>query len=562
MHPKVYEAAKSGDFPSLMTIISEDGEGLSHHRTPKENNILHVAAQYQQVDLIKDLLRHPSGPSLLWQGNYKADTPLHVAAKVGSHEAVRVFVDLAKSPNQSEACKELLRKQNSRQDTVLHYAIRGGHIGVVKLLIEEDPQLCEITNASDESPLYLAADQILSEIFELILNASSSSCAHNGPKGFTALHAAVRFSLTSWWIILEKRPEAIRGRDDLGWTPLHYAACSGKVEEVQLLLQHDTNVAYDLDIKGQSALHVAAKEGHVSVVNELLRSCPDACDILSTKEQTALHAAVVGGQVNVVMHILRMPNLEYLINEQDIDGNTALHLAAHHKEYNIIYKLARDKRVDRQATNKDHLTAIQIFLAHNEVGYGAAKVHHLLEKGITKVQCAVPGSTKSDTALQGDYDAYVKFQLLVTGLIATVTYAASLTMPGGYNGQGMANLAGRAAFNASVILNSAAFGLSTLALSLQYFATARSNHLKVGYAYISGLCTYFAEVAMILAFACCTYVVLPRTTGLGIFTLVAFGGGLAVYHIALYFDPDLNFFGSSDSPLRRYGRKLLFDCCY
>ncbi|KAK3434010.1 hypothetical protein EUGRSUZ_D01523 [Eucalyptus grandis] len=372
MHPKVYEAAKSGDFDSLITIISGNGEDLFHQTTPKENNILHLAAQYKQVNFIEHLLQSPSGPSLLWQSNYKGDTPLHVAAKVGSYRAVRMFIDLSKSLHwvvengQADASKELLRKQNLHKDTVLHCAIRGGHDLVVELLIGEDPQLCDITNTADESPLYLAADRGLSCTIELILGVFSLSSSHKGPKGLTALHAGISLSLTSWEKIMEKRPEAIKEGDDLGWTPLHYVAYLGKVEAVRLLLQHDTSVAYDLDKAGESALHLTAYQGYVNVIVELIRSCPDAFDMINTKGQSALHAAVIGGRENVVKYILGMPNMEDLINEQDNDGNTALHFAALHKKYNIIYILAQDKRVDHLAKNKDHFTALDIFSAHNE----------------------------------------------------------------------------------------------------------------------------------------------------------------------------------------------------
>ncbi|KAK3433988.1 hypothetical protein EUGRSUZ_D01269 [Eucalyptus grandis] len=310
MHPKVYEAAKSGDSDSFETIISGNEEDIFHQTTPKENNILHVAAQYKQVNFIEGLLHCPLGPSLLWQGNYKGDTPLHLAAKVGSYRAVRAFIDLAKSLHwvvnngRVNACKELLRKQNLNKDTALHHAVRGGHHWVVNF-----------TNAANESPLYIAADRGLSCTTELILGHFSLSSSHKGPKGLTALHAGISLSLT----------------------------------------------------EGQSALHIAAFRGHINAIDGLITSCPDACDIINNKGQTALHVAVMGGQVSVVKYILGMPNREDLINEQDTNGNTALHLAALHKENDIIDILARDKRVDRLAKNKDHLTALDIFSAHEEV---------------------------------------------------------------------------------------------------------------------------------------------------------------------------------------------------
>jgi len=201
MHLEVYRAAQSGDFDSLITIISGSGEGLLHQTTPNGSNILHVAAICKQVNFIEGVLQNPLGPSLLWQGNNNGDTPLHVAAEVGSYEVVRVFIDLAKSLHwdieneQVDTYKELLRKQNMHKNTALHLAVRGHH-DLVELLIEQDSQLCDIINAADESPLYLAAEQGLSRTTELILGASSSSSSHKGPKGLTALHVGMSLSLT------------------------------------------------------------------------------------------------------------------------------------------------------------------------------------------------------------------------------------------------------------------------------------------------------------------------------------------------------------------------------
>ncbi|KAL3742727.1 hypothetical protein ACJRO7_018096, partial [Eucalyptus globulus] len=124
-------------------------------------------------------------------------TPLHLAAKAGSWEAVQLFISLARSLHwvvengQVDACKELLRKPNLHKDTVLHYALRGCHHSVAKLLIEEDPQLCNITNVADESPLYLAAHRGLPLVTELILGVSPLPFSHKGPKGMTALHATI-----------------------------------------------------------------------------------------------------------------------------------------------------------------------------------------------------------------------------------------------------------------------------------------------------------------------------------------------------------------------------------
>ncbi|KAL3742754.1 hypothetical protein ACJRO7_018122 [Eucalyptus globulus] len=588
MHPKVYEAAKSGDFDSLITIISGNGEDHFHQTTPKQNNILHLAAQYKQVNFIKHLLQCPSGPSLLWQGNYKGDTPFHIAAKVGSCGAVRMFTDLSKSLHwvvenrQGDACKELFRKQNLQKDTALHYAIRGGHDLMVELLIGEDPQLCDITNAVDESPLYLAVDRGLSRTIELILGTLSLSSSHKGPKGLTALHAGISLSLTSWEKIMEKRPEAIKEKDDLGWTPLHYVAYLGKVEAVRLLLQHDTSVAYELDKAGESALHLAAFHGCINVIDELVRSCPDACDIINTKGQSALHAAIIGGQNKVVEYILGMPNLENLINEQDNDGNTALHLAALHKEYGIISILAEDKRVDRLTKNKDHFTALDICSAHQEASISAKMARQMLkgsygipsfqvwftehgkkrlDEQFVQGQPSVSINTGSNIANRDNFGlskrGIMDMQLLVAGLIATVTFTAAFTVPGGYNNdgpdRGMAILGERASFKAFVFCNTWAFFFSIMAIFLHCEGTMfrqRQEPIQTVGCFIQ-----VATIGMMLSYVFGIYSVLHRPTGSTRETSVFSLARKLLFTLLLVYDyPD---HGAHSSVLRRSPRRYI-----
>ncbi|KAF8032268.1 hypothetical protein BT93_D1256 [Corymbia citriodora subsp. variegata] len=531
MHSNVYKAAQLGDFDFLITIISKNGEDIFQQATPNGSNILHIAAQCKQVNLIENLIQCPLGPSLLWQCNNKGDTPLHVAAKVGSCKVVRLFTDLAKSLHwvaengQIDACKELLQKHNLHKNTAFHLAVRGGHDLVVELLIEEDPQLCDIINAANESPLYLAADRGLSRTTELILGAFSWSSSHKGPKGLTALHAGISLPLTVWEKIMEKRPEAMREGDDMGWTPLHYVAYLGKIKAVRVLLRHNSSVTYDLDKAGESALHLAAFQGHTKVIDELVRSCPDACDIINTKGQTALHTAALGEQVNVVKYILRMRNQEDLINEQDTDGNTALHLAALHKKYKIIFILARDKRVDNLAKNKDHLTALDIFDTHKEIGYKAAKVGYLLkgsfgipgfqgwfvEHGkkrldnlIAQAQLSASTTTGSDISNRDNFDlskrGIMDIQLLVAGLIATVTFAVAFTVPGGYDNTGTAIHAGRADFGTFVISNSFAFLFSFLAIHLHYESLTVSYGQERKYIPAVGGCIEIAMFGLLIAY--------------------------------------------------------------
>ena len=160
--------------------------------------------------------------------------------------------------------------------------------------------------------------------------------------------------------MLEQFPNAISEGDACGWIPLHYAAYYGDLEAVELFLEKTISLAYKKDKEGMSALHISANEGHVNVMRTLITKCPYTCELLDKKSTTALHLAVKSGNRDAVVILLEELAFRDLINEQDEDGNTPLHLAAINGLYPILMMLADDKRVDNVAMNKKGMIAADI----------------------------------------------------------------------------------------------------------------------------------------------------------------------------------------------------------
>ncbi|PRQ48316.1 putative ankyrin repeat-containing domain-containing protein [Rosa chinensis] len=187
----------------------------------------------------------------------------------------------------------------------------------------------------------------------------------NVMEGFSVPELFCPYMLDIVTMMVSKNPEIIKEVDELGWTPLHYAAFRGNVSAIRSLIKRNSSVAYILDNCGMSALHVAAYGGHIKVMKELIRLRPDTCDLLNHKDQTAVHAAVLGEKPAVIRYILKTPTLAGLVNEADDDGNTPLHLAASIPNSAIMKALARDCKVDKTATNVHHSKAVDIYLGNN-----------------------------------------------------------------------------------------------------------------------------------------------------------------------------------------------------
>ncbi|KAF7144174.1 hypothetical protein RHSIM_Rhsim05G0056400 [Rhododendron simsii] len=364
---------------------------LDGELTPNHNTVLHVAAQFGQVDYVKEVLE--ACPSLLRRPNVKGETPLHTAAREGQAGIVAALIVRANALEQKlesgwgGAVKEMLRATNVDGDTALHMAARNCHLEleakyleVVKLLTEEDPEFRHPPNKVEETPLYLAAergDKGVTVVLALLETCTSPT--YSGPEGRTALHVAALKDSTGQCAkkLLEWKKDLINKTDMYGWTPLHYAACSGSAKGVKELLAVDKSGVY-ITSKTQwsverpvgcistysndeglgTPLYIAAAHGHVSVIEELLSYSPDCWEMVNSKGQNILHIAVDMNRASVIYFILGKSWVGQLINQKDNDGNTPLHLlvASDCK----VYELWTHHRADHDAFNGKNMTPVDL----------------------------------------------------------------------------------------------------------------------------------------------------------------------------------------------------------
>ena len=122
--------------------------------------------------------------------------------------------------------------------------------------------------------------------------------------------------------------------------PLHYAASIGYLDGVRCLLSKCASCAIERDIYGFFPLHLASDGGHVEVVKKLLKIeyCLDPRELLDNGGRNFLHLAVASGKFRVVKYILKVGDseLEEIINDQDDNGNTPLHLATLHFHPKVV----------------------------------------------------------------------------------------------------------------------------------------------------------------------------------------------------------------------------------
>ncbi|CBI35185.3 unnamed protein product, partial [Vitis vinifera] len=421
---------------------------------------------------------------------------------------------------ESKNAKQALEMKNGRADTALHVAVRNGHLEVVNRLVQENPKLLDLVNNHKESPLYLAVERGFFKIADELLKGNSSECSCEGTKGMTALHAAViRTHKDIMEVLFEMKKDVIKKADEFGWTPLHYAAHLGHLKATEKLLKYDKSVAGLLDVEHSCALHIAAKEGHTNVMEQIITCLPDVYDLIDNKGRTILHVAAQYGNARVVKYILKKPNLESIINEPDKEGNTPLHLAAIYGHYGVVIMLAADDRVDKRAMNNEYLKTIDIVQSNMDIGE-KIKVRYCKYWIMRNILLDRNREIMKEKELRSHHLKDISnTHLLVATLIATVTFAAGFTLPGGYNDddpdKGKAVLSTKIAFKTFLLSDGIAFYCSTAVVFLHFFASLERNyHLLLGFIKFSAILTYVSILGMVIAFTSGIYLVLPSSSGL------------------------------------------------
>ncbi|KAK2377369.1 ankyrin repeat family protein [Trifolium repens] len=165
-------------------------------------------------------------------------------------------------------------------------------------------------------------------------------------------------------IILKNKPSWIHSSDKDERLPLHYAASIGYLEGVKLLLKKCKCCTIQRDKYGYFPIHLASYGGHHLVVKKLLKYCPDSTEMLDDSYgQNILHIASNYGKYDVVRYILKSKNREHhkMINQQDKNGDTPLHLAARSCHPTVVYYLVNHISVnDLDLVNKNNKTALDI----------------------------------------------------------------------------------------------------------------------------------------------------------------------------------------------------------
>ncbi|XP_013645582.2 protein ACCELERATED CELL DEATH 6-like [Brassica napus] len=511
MNSEILSAMRAGNIEFL--------EKMKRFETPmacfknnKGDSILHLAASYGHLELAKGIVS--ACPSLLLEPNWEDRVPLHVAARGGHYAVVEALVasvtcfSAGLSEEERERLLNLYVLKDKDGDTPLHLALkdlnekterRTKNQSISHLVMHQRSIRCSsfqtrlmetaacLVNASQHvsflankdgiSPLYLAVLAGNVSLVNAMLNVQgkTSDLASQLEGRKSLVHAALKAKTTDVLdIILNEDPCLLNERDEDGRTCLSAGASVGFYKGVCKLLDRSTSSVFECDDDGSFPIHIAVEKGHVDVVKEILKRCPDSIEQLNKEGQNVLHIAAKSGKaVSFLMgYIKRLGTKNHLIKEQDVNGNTPLHLATINWRPRTTFAMTNPKILNIQ--NKDGLRPLDIAEINLQSDYVLRERMTLMvllcvykPRGVTwRPTSGMTLRSRSET-LSGYGEKYkdrVNVLLLVAALVATITFAAGFTMPGGFNNSGMAVLVDDKTFSNFLVCDTLAMQCSVIAI--------------------------------------------------------------------------------------------------
>ncbi|XP_039156024.1 protein ACCELERATED CELL DEATH 6-like [Eucalyptus grandis] len=236
---------------------------------------------------------------------------------------------------------------------------------------------------------------------------------------------------------------------------------------------------------------------------------------------------------SVVKYILGDPKLEKLINAKDKYGNTPLHVATIQWQLEVWLSLTRDKRVNLELVNHNNFTALNI--VDEELREIDAPLHLRLTRTIL-ISAKAPRSKDkaiSQTISLGqqreppDIDTLkrrAEVRIVMATLIASVTFTAGFSVPGGYNSSepnaGIATLLNKPIYDVFVICNSIALYNSIIAAVILLWMQMDDSHATPHTLRYARLPLLIALVTMSVTYMVGVYMTISKRTWIAVVALI------------------------------------------
>ena len=351
-------------------------------------------------------------------------TPLMVAALYGQADVFDYVLPLGNK----------LTAINEKQNNILHLAVIGGSLSIVKRVLSLNVVSIESKVHYRRTPVLMAARFGHREVMELLIDEGCNVKVVDKYNNNALHQACLKGRLNTVIYILTEEFIDIDSRGFRQQTAIMLAVITGHTHLFGLLLERGCNV-HLANNEGNNILHLACISKHAHIVNTILSlgiinkdckgflgktpillaaysGCTKCFDLLLSSgsdlnavdryKNTILHTACTGGHVNMINHIHFVGNLS--LNVTRTDGLTLMMVAAFFGNMEA-FDFLLSKGSDVKATNHKGENVLHFACKGRRV----KMVKHLLRLNLVDPnQRNHKGRTPRQVAEEGGYNEMAK----------------------------------------------------------------------------------------------------------------------------------------------------------
>ncbi|NXL78808.1 ANR55 protein, partial [Leptocoma aspasia] len=286
---------------------------------------------------------------------------------------------------------------------VVYQAAANGDVNTLTAVIREDPSILESCDREGCTPLMHAVSGRQVDTVKLLLKMGANINTQDAC-GRTSLSLATYLGWLEGCVSLLRNGAKQNIPDKNGRLPLHAATAEPDVRLLSLLLQQSNlSEINHQDNEGMTSLHWAAFHNRPQHTQTLLHKGADPT-LVDKDFKTALHWAVQSGNRILCSIILDHWQGPSIINYDDENGKTCMHIAAAAGYSDIISELAKVPKCNLQALDVDDRTPL-----HWAAAAGKADcVQTLLELGIDSSPRDINENTPLTYAIYCGHTACIK----------------------------------------------------------------------------------------------------------------------------------------------------------
>ncbi|KAL9822424.1 ankyrin repeat domain-containing protein 55 isoform 2-T2 [Geothlypis trichas] len=286
---------------------------------------------------------------------------------------------------------------------VVYQAAANGDVNTLTAVIREDPSILESCDREGCTPLMHAVSGRQVDTVKLLLKMGANINTQDAC-GRTSLSLATYLGWLEGCVSLLRNGAKQNIPDKNGRLPLHAATAEPDVRLLSLLLQQSNlSEINHQDNEGMTSLHWAAFHNRPQHTQTLLHKGADPT-LVDKDFKTALHWAVQSGNRILCSIILDHWQGPSIINCDDENGKTCMHIAAAAGYSDIISELAKVPKCNLQALDVDDRTPL-----HWAAAAGKADcVQTLLELGIDSSPRDINENTPLTYAIYCGHTACIK----------------------------------------------------------------------------------------------------------------------------------------------------------